>query len=137
MPPHVLQSADKDALARELEPLFGHDLATPAPITMKQVGALRAYDATRRLGELAPIPTLVVACAHDPIARVELGRALAAGVPEARYVEISDAAHGVPIQEAERINALLADHFEAAQASAASPLCSSRSGTVRRLAVLP
>ena len=113
MPPHVRRAADKDALAREMEPLFGHDLATPAPITMKQVAALRAYDATPRLGELAAIPTLVVSAAHDPIARVELGRALAAGIPGSRYVEIADAAHGAPIQQADRVNALLAEHFDA------------------------
>ena len=57
------------------------------------------YDATPRLGELAGLPTLVVSAFHDRIARPELGRALAAGVPEAHYVEIADAAHAVPIEK--------------------------------------
>ncbi|CAA9439663.1 MAG: hypothetical protein AVDCRST_MAG64-4053 [uncultured Phycisphaerae bacterium] len=42
------------------------------------------------------------------------GRALAAGIPGARYVEIHDASHGVTIAEPARINTLLLDHFAAA-----------------------
>ena len=65
-----------------------------------------------RLAELASTPTLVVSAAHDPIARpTEGGRAIAAGIPGARYVEIPDASHGVPIHQAPRINALLLEHF--------------------------
>jgi pimeloyl-ACP methyl ester carboxylesterase len=119
MPPHVLATADKDALARDLEPIFGHDLAVRPPITWKQVGAISRFDATQRLAELAGIPTLVMGAAHDPIARPPLVRALAAGIPGARLVEFDDAAHGVVIQHAERVNALLAEHFEGDAARAA------------------
>ena len=112
MPPDALRNgADADALAAELEPLFGHDLADQPPVTMKQLGAMKRYDATPRLAELGGIPTLVVSAAHDPIAPPRAGRAIAAGIPGARYVEMADASHGVPIHQAERINALLLDHL--------------------------
>ncbi|HEU0051740.1 MAG TPA: alpha/beta fold hydrolase [Longimicrobium sp.] len=114
MTPAALASADRDALARELAPLFGHDLADQPPVAMRQLSAMRAYDATPRLGELAGIPTLVVSAAHDRIARPELGRALAAGIPGARHVEFADASHGLPISHAAEVNALLLDHLEKA-----------------------
>ena len=78
---------------------------------MKQLAAMQRYDATSRLRELSGIPTLVVSALHDRIARPEFGRALAAGVPGARYVELADAAHGVPIERPEQINHLLLEHL--------------------------
>jgi pimeloyl-ACP methyl ester carboxylesterase len=115
MPREALEGVDRDALAEELHPLFGHDLADQPPVTMKQLAALRAYDASARLFQLARTPTLVMSAAHDPIAPPGYGRALAAGIPGARYVEIHDASHGLPIQHAERVNALLEEHLGAAE----------------------
>ena len=116
MPPGVPATApERDALAARLAPLFGHDLADQPPVAMKQLSAMRRYDATPRLGELAGVPALVVSAAHDPIARSESGRALAAGIPGARYVEFADASHGVPIQHADRVNALLVEHIGRAE----------------------
>jgi aminoacrylate hydrolase len=111
MPPQLLAESDRDALAERLAPLFGHDLADQPPVVMKQMAAMKAYDATHRLAELANLPTLVVSATYDPIAPPRLGRALAAGIPGARYVEIPGASHGVPIQCADRVNALLLEHF--------------------------
>lgn len=110
MPPHVLRTADRDALAERLAPLFGHDLGVEPPVTMAQLAAMRAYDATPRLAELDGLPVLVVSAAHDRIASPAVGRALAAGIREARYVELPDAAHGAAIQCAAEINALLLQH---------------------------
>ena len=118
MPPSALAAADGDEMAARLAPLFGHDLADQPPVAMKQLAALRAYDATPRLGELAGVPTLVVSAAHDPIARPASGRALAAGIPGARYVEFADASHGLPIQRAGEVNALLLEHLRAAEGPA-------------------
>ena len=112
MPPDALRDGvDADAMAAELEPLFGHDLADQPPVTMKQLGAMKRYDATARLPELAGMYTLVVSATHDPIAPPHAGRAIATGIPGARYVEVAAASHGVPIHQAERINALLLEHF--------------------------
>jgi len=111
--PEALRTADRDALARELAPLFGHDLADQPPIVMEQIAAMRRCNLAPRLAELARIPTLVLAAAHDGIAPPALGRALAAGIPGARYVELPDAAHGAPITHAAQVNALLRVHFSA------------------------
>ena len=107
LPPQQRQHADLGALARELEPLFGHDLADQPPVAMQQIRAFRRCNLAPRLGELARIPTLVVSATYDRIAPPALGQALATGIPGARYVEIEDAAHGAPITHAARINALL------------------------------
>lgn len=114
MPPHTGAEADPEELAEQLASLFGHDLADQPPIVSPQLSALRAYDATSRLGELAGLPTLVVNAVHDPIAPPRAGRVLAEGIPGARYVEIPDASHGVPIHRADLINSLLLEHLAAA-----------------------
>lgn len=108
--------AELDALAAAIGRLFGHDLADLPPVAAEQLRALRRYDASNRSAALAGLPTLVVAAAHDPIAPPRAGRALAAGIPDARYVEIADASHGLPITHAEQVNALLADHLRTVQA---------------------
>lgn len=111
MPRSVLEATDRDAMAEEVGRLFGRDLADQPPIVMQQVRALGAHDASKQLAALSPIPTLVVSAAEDRVAPREQGRALAAAIGGARYVEIEGAAHGVTIQKADEINALLTTHF--------------------------
>ena len=105
------RGADLEGMAAGLAPVFGHDLADQPPVAMNQLGALRAYDATARLSEIVDVPTLVISAAHDPIAPPRSGRALAAGIPGARYVEFSHASHGVPIQLSGEVNAMLLEHL--------------------------
>jgi pimeloyl-ACP methyl ester carboxylesterase len=124
--PGSVPRGEEDRLAAELAPLFGHDLADRPPISMQQLAALRAYDSTPRLRELEGIPTLVVSAAHDLIAPPRHGRRLAAAIPAARFIEVPAAAHGVPIQHADRINQLLLEHLAAAEQSAEASL--SRAG---------
>ena len=119
MPVRYLDTIDCDALAERLAPLFGHDLADQPSIAMTQLRAMSRYDASARLNTLANIPTLVVAAAEDRIARPEYGRALAAAIPGAEYVELPDAGHGVPLHRPEEINTLLAAHFTGAEFIAA------------------
>ncbi len=59
---------------------------------------------------------MVVSAAHDPIAPPRAWRALADGVPGSKYVEFSDASHGLPITPAQRVNDLLGEHLAAAEA---------------------
>ena len=113
-PRDYLRTVDRDMLAEQMSPLFGHDLADHPPIMKHQFAAISRYDATPNLGKLAGIPTLVVSARHDPIARPRAGKAIAAGIPGARYVEFSDASHGATIQCAREINDLLRGHFSAA-----------------------
>ncbi|OWK34871.1 Beta-ketoadipate enol-lactone hydrolase [Fimbriiglobus ruber] len=114
MPPAALAGVDRDALAERMVPYFGRDLADQPPIVMKQLGALSRFDATPRLGELEGLPTLIVSAAHDRISPPVIGRRFYTAIPGARFVEMADAAHGVPIHDADRINALLLDHFQRA-----------------------
>lgn len=114
MPRQLLVQVDQDTLAARLADLFGHDLADQPQVVMRQLSALGNFDATSRLGELSGLPTLVVSAAHDRIAPPAAGRALAAAIGGARYVEIAEAAHGVTIQCADQINALLLEHFASA-----------------------
>ena len=114
MPPDALRRANPDAIAAELEPLFGHDIADQPPVTMKQLAAMKRFDATPRLGELRGVATLVVSAAYDPIAPPRGGRAIAHGIDGARYVELSDASHGAPIHAPRRINDLLLQHLRSA-----------------------
>ncbi|MCY1045673.1 alpha/beta fold hydrolase [Corallococcus sp. bb12-1] len=115
--PEELARADPDALAQQLAPLFGHDLADQPPVALRQFQAMGRADATPFLGALTGLPTLVVSATHDPIAPPSAGQALAAGVPGARYVEVPNASHGVTLRFAERINALLREHLDRAEAS--------------------
>ncbi|MDB6028350.1 MAG: putative hydrolase [Verrucomicrobiales bacterium] len=115
MPHEMLASTDSEKLAASLAPLFGHDLADHPPVVMKQLAALRRYDATSKLSTLAGLPTLVVSATQDCVAKREFGQAIAAGIPGSRYVEIPKAAHGVTIQCADRINSLLRDHFSSVE----------------------
>ena len=108
-----LATQDRDRLSTELAELFGHDLADQPPIVMQQLRAMGRYDASASLSRLGAIPTLVVSAAHDGIARPQFGRALAEAIPGARYVEVAGAGHGVPIQQPETINRMLAAHWHA------------------------
>lgn len=109
--PDELAQVDRDALAAELAPLFGHDLGDQPPIVMPQLRALAAHDASPRLAELAGIPTLVLSARHDVIARPRYGQALAAAIPGARYVEANDAGHGVPLRQPDWLDGVLREHF--------------------------
>jgi len=113
--PEEHASGDLDAWATRLELAFGHDLADRPPVVAKQLGALRGYDSTPRLRELAGIPTLVASAEHDPIAPPDYGRALAAAIPGSRYVEFRGAAHGVVLEWPDRVNGLLLEHFAEAE----------------------
>jgi pimeloyl-ACP methyl ester carboxylesterase len=116
MPRDFLRHADRSALARELEALFGHDLADQLPIASAQLRAMSSFSARSRLTELVGIPTLVTSGRHDPIAPPQLGRDIADHIPGARYEEYVDASHALPIQCAGRLNARLLRHLTAAEA---------------------
>jgi pimeloyl-ACP methyl ester carboxylesterase len=109
LPPRF--GADPDRTAADLAVLFGHDLGDQEPATSAQLAAMRATDLTGGLGALGGVRTLVVSATHDPIAPPALGRALAAGIPGARFVEVADASHGLPITHAAEVNSLLREHI--------------------------
>lgn len=111
MPPG--RQYDREREATRLADLFGHDLADTPRAGREQLRAMRLADAAPRLAELAGIPTLVVSARHDPIAPPSIGRALL-GIPGARFVEVEDASHGLPLTHMAQVNALLGDHLSQA-----------------------
>jgi len=111
MPDAYLRTVDASRLAQDLARLFGRDLGDQPPIVMKQLRAMKRYGEVAWPGGQGRVPTLVVSGAHDPIAPPKFGRALAAQIPGARYVEFDQASHALPIQCADDVNALLAEHL--------------------------
>lgn len=108
---------ETDAFLSLLTDLFGRDLADQPEIAMPQLKALSRYDAHSRLPSLEGIPALVVSAELDRIARPASGRALAAAIPGARYVELPGAGHAIPAYRPETVNDVLTQHLTAADAS--------------------
>jgi pimeloyl-ACP methyl ester carboxylesterase len=111
MPRSILAQADHDRMAADLAPFFGHDLGDLPPIANAQLAAMRKYDAFPRLSGLASLPTLVLSATEDRIAPPAAGRKLAGAIAGARFVEVPDAANGLPIQSPSLVNEQLARHF--------------------------
>jgi aminoacrylate hydrolase len=121
----VLSKAGMDDAARPgleatMTELFARDLADQPPIIMRQLRSMSRYDTKWRLRFLSSIRTLVVSGEEDRIAKPEYGRALAAAIPGAAYVEVANAAHAVPIESPEIVNRLLAEHLRDATRRVAS-----------------
>jgi aminoacrylate hydrolase len=106
-----MDDAARPALEAMMTELFGRDLADQPPIIMRQLRAMLRYDSMWRLRCLASIRTVVVSGEQDRIAKPEYGRALAAAIPGAAYVEVAKAAHAVPIESPDIVNRLLAEHL--------------------------
>jgi len=111
LPPDILRGVDRARLAAEMGALFGRDLADQPPIVDAQLRAMSRFSAVRRMDEIRGVPTLVVSGRHDPIAPPRLGRALAAGIAGARFLECPEASHALPIQCAETLNRRLREHL--------------------------
>jgi pimeloyl-ACP methyl ester carboxylesterase len=74
-------------LARCWYPESGHGLAVGAsPSRLDRLGEIR-------------VPTLVVHGTADPVFAIEHGRALAEGIPDARFFTIDDLGHELPARE--------------------------------------
>ena len=74
--------------------------------------ALAALDLHPMLGKISA-PTLVIAAAEDPATPPDHGRAIADGIPGARFELIEDAAHLANIEKAELVTPLIAGFIDA------------------------
>lgn len=110
MPRPHLNSVDAEMLATALAPLFGYDLACQPMVAMKQAGALKKQDMSHALADVR-VPTLIINAQYDRIAPPHFGRDLHERIAGSRFIEIPDAAHGVPIQKPDLINTLLQEHW--------------------------
>ncbi len=117
-PADELEGADQDRLAERMASLIGRDLADQPPILMKQMMALARHDCSRRLGELASIPTLVISAERDRIALPRYGRMLAAAIPGARFEEMPATSHGVIIQKADELTRRLRQFIGSVESAA-------------------
>jgi pimeloyl-ACP methyl ester carboxylesterase len=106
-----------EKLLKKMERVFGHDIGDLPEISDAQLAAMGNHNVTDRLGELAGIPTLIVSGEKDLIARPSSGRAIAAGIPGATYVEIAGGSHAFPILEPERCADLILEHLRAVDAN--------------------
>ena len=110
MPKPYLQQHNLDQIVEHLSALFGRELGSPPNVAMKQVFAMRKFDATPLLPGLQGLPTLVMSSRHDLLAPPSAGRLLAQALL-GRYVELKDASHAAPIQCPELVNQQLLEHL--------------------------
>lgn len=103
--------------------LLGVDFAAPPPAATRlgQLLAIVRHDTTRRLHELAGLPTLVVQPGCDILIDPRNSETLHRLIPHARLERFDDSGHGVTRQCAERFNALLLEHLAQADARATPP----------------
>lgn len=77
--------------------------------------ALAHYDLRAELGRIT-VPTLVIGAERDPSTPLEHARELAAGIPNARLLEVADAAHLANIQQADVVTSAMLAHLTAVRA---------------------
>ncbi|MDL5157906.1 3-oxoadipate enol-lactonase [Actinomycetospora termitidis] len=82
--------------------------ATPAEGYASCCEAIVAWDSRDRLASITA-PTLVISGAEDPATPPEHGRAIADGIPGARFEIVDDAAHLASYQRPEVVTPLLAE----------------------------
>lgn len=111
--PEQFKQEDLDALAEELKPIFGRDLAYQPAIAMRQIKALQRHDILEKLPQINHIPSLIISGKFDVVAPPTEGERLAAALDGA-FECWDDAAHGLPITHKERTNARLLEHLLAA-----------------------
>jgi pimeloyl-ACP methyl ester carboxylesterase len=80
----------------------------PEGIAAAQRGMAAREDATALLSKI-DVPTLVVCGRHDSVSPPAHMHALAAAMPEARFVEIPDAGHMSPLENPAAVNAAIRD----------------------------
>jgi 3-oxoadipate enol-lactonase len=88
-------------------------VSVPAEGYARCCEALRDADVRTELGSIA-VPTLVLAGAVDPAVTPEDVRELAEGIPDARVVELSGAAHLANVEQPEAFTDALLEHLGAA-----------------------
>lgn len=106
------RKGDLKAVAKRIAGVLGHDVADIPPVATQQIAAMRSKDLTKKLQELAGIPTLVINGAKDPLGRPESGRTLAGGIPGARYVEFPGTSHALPILKDVQCANLILEHLQ-------------------------
>ena len=109
-----IKRQDPEELHRELLRLLG--ARDRLSSTRSQLSGLMRFDARKRLGQLAGLPTLILQPGRDIIIKPKESERLARLIPGSELVRFPEAGHGVIHQCAEEVNGRLLSHFEAADA---------------------
>lgn len=96
-----------------LESAFGRSLEALPPVAYRQVRIVMSARLASQLEDV-DVPSLVMSATHDMIAPLAQGRALA-DVLGAEFVEVAGG-HAVTVQDAPRVNSLLADFWAEVEA---------------------
>jgi pimeloyl-ACP methyl ester carboxylesterase len=113
-PPNSVELCNPNMTAANLETIFGHDLGDQPAVVKHQLRAMRQVDLTDQIERLSGLPTLIMSGSHDLIAPPKLGRTMAEKIAGSRFVEVADAAHGLPITHRDLVNKALHDHVSQA-----------------------
>ncbi len=98
-----------DLLSAQTGSIVGRDLADSPKIILRQLKALSRHDSSEKLSKLVGIRTIVVSSKEDPIAKPKFGQDLARRIPNAKYLEIEDASHGIVLERPQEVNKILSN----------------------------
>ena len=84
----------------------------PAGVARQLAAIFASGDRTKQLPDVR-VPTLVIHGTADPLVPVEGGRAIAAGIPGAKLVEIQGMGHAIPEAVWPRVIGAISDHAKA------------------------
>jgi 3-oxoadipate enol-lactonase len=101
------EDADEQMVARMRDMIA----ATPPEGYAGCCEAIVAWDSRADLGRIAA-PTLVISGAEDPATPPDHGRAIAEGIPGARFEVVEHAAHLASYQRPDVVTGLLAEHLK-------------------------
>ena len=85
--------------------------ATEPKTTIAQMAAIARHDTRPRLAELGRFPVTVIHGELDQLVPQSHGRALAAGIPGARFVSLADAAHILTTDDEHGLAAAVREHL--------------------------
>ena len=111
-PPGADALRDHVNVAATISSIFGHDIADQPTVVKHQLRAMRKSNLAEKISALRSIPTMVVSGAHDPIAPPSCGREISKRISGSEFIELPDAAHGVPITHRDWLNGKLDLHFQ-------------------------
>jgi pimeloyl-ACP methyl ester carboxylesterase len=111
-PRTYLATLSEEARLRLVQMIFCRDFLAAPAIVRKQIAALWHHRGGE-MSALRAIPALIVTGALDIVVRSRYSDDLLAHLPKARLVRFADAGHGVPLQHADEVSALLRRHFAA------------------------
>ncbi len=117
-PAEYLRTIDVAPLRRALSEQIAN--VAPARGHLLQLASVLSHRTARRLHALAATPTLVIKAGRDALIHPRALDRLHRLIPNSRLVEFEDAGHAILHQCADRLNAVLVEHFAATDTARAT-----------------